>query len=48
MKKVKFLTFLICFAAACLLAVLLALLPTLAPAQTSSVHQGKRTLKWHN
>ncbi|GAB1540858.1 DNA/RNA non-specific endonuclease [Scytonema sp. NUACC21] len=38
MKKVKFLTFLIPFAVACLVAILLAALPTPGPAQSTSVH----------
>lgn len=38
MKKAKFSTLLICFASACLLTLAFALLPKIAPAQTSSVH----------
>jgi endonuclease G, mitochondrial len=38
MKKAKFSTLLICFASACLLTIMFALLPKIAPAQTSSVH----------
>lgn len=38
MKKSKFSTLLICFASACLLSIMFALLPKIAPAQTSSVH----------
>ncbi|MGI8502516.1 MAG: DNA/RNA non-specific endonuclease [Hassallia sp.] len=38
MKKANFSTLLICFVSACLLTIVFALLPKIAPAQTSSVH----------